>query len=118
MKIFGITITTKAVVALGATALSQAVAAAAQRGNPIGDAAHKAVAAVEGSSLSGIEKKSQVISAIFPVIVGELAKGGITEVIKDVEQFAGMVVEEVVGQFKQTTLLSIAMTILRLLGVK
>jgi len=29
-----------------------------------------------------------------------------------------MVVEEVVGQFKQTTLLSIAMTILRLLGVK
>lgn len=119
MKFLGITITTKAVVALASTSLVHAVASAAQRGNPIGDAAYKAVAAMEnGTGLTGAEKRATAIAAIGPVIAAELAKGGLAAVINDIEQFAGMIVEEVVGQFKQTSLLSIALSILKSLGLK
>lgn len=117
MKFLGITITTKAVVALASTVLMQAVAAAAQRGNPIGDAAFKAITAIETSGLSGSEKKAQVIAAIVPVIEAEAKKGG-TAVVNDIEQFAGMVVEEVVASLKPTSLASIARSILKALGLK
>ncbi|NYD88737.1 hypothetical protein [Sphingomonas melonis] len=110
-------VTGKTAVAVASTILTQAVAAAAQRGNPIGNAAHSAVAAIENTTLSGSEKKAHVIAAIVPVIIAEARKGG-TAVVNDVEQFAGMVVEEVVAQFKQTSLLSIALSILRSLGLK
>jgi len=117
MKIFGVTITTRAVIAFAATALTQAVAAVAQAGNPIGDAALAAVQAAENTSLSGPDKKAKVVAAIKPVIVAEAAKGGLTAIVADVEQFAGMIVEEVVAKAKQTSLLAIASTILNLLGL-
>jgi hypothetical protein len=117
MKIFGITITTAAVVSVAASALTQAVAAVARAGNPIGDAALAAVKAAESTTLNGAEKKAKVVAALKPIIVAEVAKGGLTAIVADVEQFAGMVVEEVVAEVKQTSLLTIASVILKLLGL-
>ncbi|WP_267396197.1 MULTISPECIES: hypothetical protein [unclassified Sphingomonas] len=115
MKILGLTITTKDVIAVAATALTRAVAAVAQKGNPIGDAALAAVNAAESTALTGAEKKDQVIAAIKPVIIAEAAKGGLKAIVDDVEHFAGMVVEEVVAQVKQTSLLTIATALLKIL---
>ncbi|WP_267396719.1 MULTISPECIES: hypothetical protein [unclassified Sphingomonas] len=118
MKFLGFTITRKAVIAVAATALTRAVAAVAEAGNPIGDAAIAAVNAIESTTLTGAEKKAQVIATLVPVIKDEVAKGGLAAVVADVEQFAGMVVEEVVAQVKQTSLLTIATALLKLLGFK
>lgn len=115
MKILGFTITRKAVIPIAATALTRAVAAVAQTGNPIGDAAIAAVTAIESTALTGAEKKAQVIATLVPVIKDEVAKGGLAAVIADFEHFAGMIVEEVVAQMKQTSLLTIATTLLKLL---
>lgn len=115
IKILGFTITRQAVLAVAATALTQAVAAVARPGNPIGDAVIAAVAAAENTSLSGAEKKAQVLAAVVDLIKSEVAKGGLSAAITDVEQFAGMVIEEVVGKVKETSLLSIAVALLKLL---
>lgn len=118
MKIFGrtISINISRVGAVAVTALSAAVAATAKAGNPIGNAAIAAVAAAESTTLTGAEKKAQVVAAIAPVVTTELARGGLSAVITDIEQFAGMVVEEVVSQVKQTPLLTLAAALLKLLG--
>jgi hypothetical protein len=106
----------QSVVAAAGTALTQAVAAAAQAGNPIGDAAKAGVAAVESSTMTGAEKKAQVVQSLVPVITALASKNGLNTIVTDVEQFAGMVVEEVVAQMKQTPIVSLAMSLLKLLG--
>ena len=118
MRIFGLTITTARVVAVAATALSSAVAATAKAGNPIGNAAIAAVAAAESTTLTGPEKKAQVVAAIVPIVTSELTRGGLSAIVNDVEAFAGLIVEEVVSAMKQTPLVQLATALLKLLGLK
>ena len=105
-------------VAVAGSALSHAVVAVAQKGNPIGDATIKAVAAAEATNVDGPTKKATVLAAVLPVFTAELAKSDLNVIVTDVEQFAGMVIEEVVAQTKTTGLLAIALQVLTLLGIK
>lgn len=110
--------TVAAAVTIAGTALTTAAAAAAKAGNPIGDAAIRAATLADTTALSGADKKAQVIAVITPVIVAEAAKGGLAALVADVEQFAGMVVEEVVAEMKATPLAQLAAALLKALGIK
>lgn len=102
--------------AAGST-LATAVTLAAQTGNPIGTAALAAVTAAESTTLTGAEKKAQVIAAIAPVIVAEASKGSLTAIVADVEAFAGLVVEEIVATLKRTPLVRLGEALLHALGI-
>ncbi|WP_242095403.1 hypothetical protein [Sphingomonas sp. CROZ-RG-20F-R02-07] len=99
------------------SAITTAVAVAAQTGNPIGAAALKAVTTAESTTLTGAEKKAQAISIVKDVVIAEAAKGGVSAAIADAEQFAGMVVEEVVATMKQTPIVKLGLALLHALGL-
>ena len=105
-----------AIAASAGSAITTAVTLAAQAGNPIGAAALKAASALESSTLTGAEKKTQVVAAIVPVVIAEASKGSFAAVAADAEQFAGMVVEEVVATMKQTPIVQLGEALLKALG--
>ncbi|WP_267382613.1 MULTISPECIES: hypothetical protein [unclassified Sphingomonas] len=117
MKIFGLTITTAAIVAASAS-LSHVVAATAEPGNPVGDAAISTATALENTKQSGAEKKAAVVAAITPLIVQAATKGGLAALEVDAEKFAGLVVEEVVANLKPTPLVQLAKALLAVFGIK
>ena len=105
-----------AVASAAGSALMTAVTLAAQVGNPIGAAALKTASALEGTGTPGADKKAQVVAAIVPLIITEAAKGNLTAVAADAEQFAGLVVEEVVATMKQTPIVMLGEALLKALG--
>lgn len=105
-----------AIATAAGSAIVTAVTLAAQSGNPIGAAALKAASAVESTTLTSSEKKAQVVAAIVPVIIAEASKGSFAAVAGDAEQFAGMVVEEVVSTMKQTPIVQLGEALLKALG--
>ena len=66
---------------------------------------------------TGAEKRADVIAAVAPVVVAEVAKGGLSGIEKDAETFAGLVLEEVLGSVKKTPVVQIGEAILKLLGI-
>ena len=104
-----------AIVVTASTALTQAVATAAQAGNPIGAMAIKTATALESTSMTGAEKKKVVVAAIVPLVMESAGKGGMAAIAADAEAFAGLVVEEVVAAIKATPLAQLAMALLKAL---
>lgn len=103
----------KVAIATGASILTQAVVAAAHSSNPIGAKALEVATALEATGKTGAEKKAAVIAAIVPLI-GLEAPGAL---IRDLEAFAALVVEEVVSQMKQTLLVALALRIAHAFGL-
>ena len=112
LKAQGVTLGTAAV-----SGLTKAVTVAAQIGNPIGAATLAAITAAEATGKPGAEKRADVIAAVAPLVVTEAAKGGVSAVVADAEQFAGLVLEEVLATVKQTPIVAIGAALLKLLGV-
>ena len=100
-----------------ASTLAAAVTLVAQAGNPIGAATLAAVTVAESTTLTGAEKKAQVVAAVAPVVIAEAGKGSLAVIAKDAETFAGLVVEEVVAMLKRTPLVAIGEALLHALGV-
>lgn len=100
------------------SAIVTAATLAAQSGNPIGDIALRTATTLENGTLTGPQKKAAVIEAIVPVIITTAAKGGFGALAIDAEQFAALVVEEVVASMKQTPLVKMATALLAVFGVK
>ena len=112
LKAQGVTLGTATV-----SGLAKGVAVAAQIGNPIGAATLAAITAAEQTGKTGSEKRADVIAAVAPLVVTEAAKGGVSAVVADAEQFAGLVPEEVLATVKQTPVVAIGMAVLKMLGI-
>ncbi|WP_267378070.1 MULTISPECIES: hypothetical protein [unclassified Sphingomonas] len=112
LKAQGVTLGTAA-----ASGLTKAVAVAAQIGNPIGAATLAAVTAAEVTGKPGADKRADVIAAVAPLVVTEAAKGGVSAVVTDAEQFAGLVLEEVLASVKPTPIVAIGLALLKALGI-
>ncbi|WP_174286617.1 hypothetical protein [Sphingomonas bacterium] len=102
--------------AAAASGLTTAVTLAAQAGNPIGAAARVAIDLAESTGKTGPEKKADAATAVGQVVVSEAARGGFSAAVTDAENFAGLVIEEVLSSIKKTPLVAIGAALLKLLG--
>lgn len=99
------------------TGLATAVTLASQAGNPIGAAARAAIDAAETTGKPGVEKKADAVVAVGQVVITEASRGGVSAAKVDAENFAGLVIEEVLASLKQTPIVAIGAALLKLLGV-
>lgn len=56
------------------------------------------------------------MAAVVPLVISESRKGNLTAVAADAEQFARLVVEEVVATMKQTPIVMLGEALLKALG--
>ena len=119
MKLFGLHILThKQLASLADFALSEfdkAVAAAKQ--TEIGKAASEAIYLADRPGLNGEQKMIKAIGIVAPVIVDYVARGGLSAVVTDAEQFARSVIESTLADARETKAGTIAKVVLKLLGL-
>ena len=97
--------------------LTAAVSLAAQTGKPIGPATLDAIDAAEATGKTGTEKRADAIAAVAPLVLAQAAKGSVTALLADAEQFAALVLEEVLATVKKTPIVMIGEALLKVLGI-